>query len=191
MFQQTWNGSNHLKWSRKIRFECGDNHYTPCQKDHYKGIMCKTLHKPMSNTVYTVLGEHVNILIWLCFCYAICICTYVYVCVHTWCTSSVFINLPEMFLRIFFLKNGLYFATTYCCWFCNYLLAMFSPLNTSLECSGELATMKLLYIQLVFPAEVLYRGVPGFANDYPCCVLCRRLTTCLRSESPCTGNLVF
>ena len=35
-----------------------------------------------------------------------------------------------------------------------------------------------------------YRGVPGFATDGPCVILCRRFTTCLLYVSPLCGNLV-
>ena len=94
---------------KQIHFERGDNHYTPCQKDHYKGIMCKTLHEHMSNMVYMLLGERVNILIWqLCFCYAICICKYVYVCIHLYGVLVLYLSTS---LRCFY---GYSFLKTDC-----------------------------------------------------------------------------
>ena len=42
-----------------------------------------------------------------------------------------------------------------------------------------------------FSTRIFYRGVPGFATDYPCGVWCRGLTTCLRYVGPFFGNLVW
>ena len=76
-------------------------------------------------------------------------------------------------------------------WFCKFTAPwMFSPLDILLEYRIEHFSFGLLYVMFTFPTRIFYRGVPGFANDCPCGVWCRELTTCLLYVGPHFGNVV-
>ena len=45
-----------------------------------------------------------------------------------------------------------------------------------------------LYVTSNYSTRIFYRGVSGFANDCPCGVWCRGLTTCLLNVGPLFGN---
>ena len=67
---------------------------------------------------------------------------------------------------------------------------IFPPLDILLEYWIEHVTFGLLYVIFTFHTKIFYRGVPGFANERPCDVWCRGLTTCLLYVGPILGNLV-
>ena len=54
-----------------------------------------------------------------------------------------------------------------------------SALHLLLEYLIEQVTIGLLYVRIIFAARILYRGVPSFAADCLCGVLCHGLATCL------------
>ena len=77
------------------------------------------------------------------------------------------------------------------CWFCKCTTPwMFRSLDILPEYLIEHVSFGLLYIMFTFPTRIFYRGVPGFATDYPSGVWCRGLTTCPLYVGPLFGNLV-
>ena len=61
---------------------------------------------------------------------------------------------------------------------------MFPHLDILLDYWIEHLTFGLLYVMFTFPTMIFYRGVPGFATDYPRGVWWRGLTTCLLYVGP-------
>ena len=75
-------------------------------------------------------------------------------------------------------------------WFCKCTTPP-PPMDILLEYWIEHVTFGLLYVMFTFLSRIFYRGVPGFATDWPCGVWCRGLTTCLLYVGPLFGNLVW
>ena len=50
---------------------------------------------------------------------------------------------------------------------------VFPQLDILLEYWIEPVTFGLLYVMFTFPTRIFYRGIPCFAADYHCGVLCR------------------
>ena len=68
---------------------------------------------------------------------------------------------------------------------------MFPPLDIPIEYWIEHVTFGLLYVMFRFSTRIFFREIPGFATDYPCCVWCRGLTTCLLYAGTLFGNQVW
>ena len=47
------------------------------------------------------------------------------------------------------------------------------------------------YVTSIYSTGIFYRGVSGFATDFPCGVWCRGLITCLLYVGPLFGNHLF
>ena len=64
-------------------------------------------------------------------------------------------------------------------WLCNYVPHwMFRPLDILFEYWIKHVTVGHLGVVYRFCTRILYRGVPGFANDCPCGVIWRGWTAC-------------
>ena len=48
-----------------------------------------------------------------------------------------------------------------------------------------------LYVTSSYSTWIFCRGVSGFTTDFPCCVWCRGLTTCLLHIGPLFGNPIL
>ena len=67
----------------------------------------------------------------------------------------------------------------------------FAPLDLVSEYRIQHDTIGPLYNTSRYSTRILYRGVSGFATDWPCGVWCRELTTCLLYVGPLFWNSTF
>ena len=67
-------------------------------------------------------------------------------------------------------------------------LVLKSFISRDVSATGTGLNMLLSVIRFMFSYRIFYKGVPGFATDWPCGAGCRGLTTCLLYVCPLFGN---